>query len=87
MSFLKLCQLSNETYIENSEGEVILAISITFPLQLACEVIDWESEEEYTKRGKALSFISESITINQQPDSIREAVYQQLLLSYPNLQK
>lgn len=87
MSFLKLCQLSNETYIENSEGEVILALSISYPLQLACEVIDWESQEEYARRGKALSFVSEVVTINQQPESIREAVYQQLLLLYPELIK
>jgi len=87
MSFLKLCQLSNDSYIEDCDKKIVLAISVQYPLELNCEVIDWEDENEFAKRGKVNSFTDEVVVIDEQPDEIREAVYQQLLVKYPNLIK
>ena len=84
MSYLKLCQLYNAEYIEDCNGNVLLN-SIVYPAILSCEVIDWESEEEYHKRGKANFFISESVHINEQPINVREEVFQQLLMKYEEL--
>lgn len=87
MSYLKLCQLSTDTYIEDCNAQVILATSIVYPLTLSCEVIDWDSEDEFIKRGKADSFTSIEVILQEQPQEIREAVYQQLLLQFPELIK
>lgn len=87
MSFIKLCQLSNDSYIEDCDKQILLAVNIQYPLRLDCEVIDWKSEDEFNKRGEINSFINEVVVIDEQPEEIREAVYQQLLIKYPELIK
>ena len=87
MSFIKLCQLSNDSYIEDCDKQIVLAVSVQYPLELNCEVIDWEDANEFAKRGKVNSFTNEVVVINEQPEEIREAVYQQLLVKYPELIK
>ena len=86
MSYLKLCQISNDNYIEDCNGEVLVN-NISFPAILSCEVIDWESEEEYHKRGKILSFNAFEISVDEQPQELREVIYQNLLITNPELIK
>lgn len=99
MSYLKLCQILNQGnpdergraktvfYQEDSDGNV-LTKNPSYPLTLSCEVIDWESLYEYKKRGKAISFTSVEITLTSKPKSpksIRQAVIDQLILTYPEI--
>ncbi len=87
MSYLKLCQISNDLYIEDCNGVVILENEIDYPLDLQCEIIDWVNEDEFLKRGKTISFQSVNISIDLSESllSIREAVFNQLVIDYPLL--
>lgn len=87
MSYLKLCQLSNDNYIEDCNGQVALMTEIVYPFKLSCEVIDWESEEEYNKRGKALSFTSIEVILEDLVEDIRQSIYNKLILQFPELIK
>ena len=87
MSFLKLCQLSNEQYIETAECIVVLNTIQSFPQKLSCEIIDWESEDDFQSRGKSLSFESVEVEVLDDSCPIRDVVYEILLERYPNLIK
>lgn len=98
MSFIKLGQIADvisaqpqdligSVYIEDENGVVVQSLNPTFPLVLTVEVIDWVDEFEQQKHGKINSFNAELVTLEVQPENIREAVYQQLLLLYPELNK
>lgn len=89
MSFLKLCQLVNQSetevfYQEDANGN-ILVNNPTFPISIDCEVIDWVSEEEFLKRGKIISFQARTVIIETQPENIRQSVYETLLTEFPAL--
>jgi hypothetical protein len=84
--YIKLCQISNDQYIEDCNGAIVLN-EIQYPAQLHVEVIEWQDEIGFQKRLKADSFNQEVVTIDAQPVNIRDAVYQQLLVKYPNLVK
>lgn len=100
MSYLKLCQLviSNndiinpvDYYIEDADGNVVLLIPpIPYPFSVNCEVIDWVSEDEFHKRGKINSRITEIVdspTPNIDTTYIREYCFSQLVSKYPTLVK
>ena len=87
MSYLKLCQISNDNYVETADGEVILDTIPNFPQDFQVEVIDWVSEDEFHNRGKIISFESENVGVQDDSKSIRESVYEILLVKYPNLIK
>lgn len=89
MSYLKLCQLLNQSdteifYQEDCDGN-ILVNNPTFPISINCEVIDWVSEEEFKKRGKTISIQSRIVIIEEQPENIRQSVYETLLTEFPAL--
>lgn len=96
MSYLKICQISNfdveviknngNLYLEDIDGAVIIN-NPTYPLTLSCEVIEWVSEEQLVSRGEINSFVSEIVVLESAPENIREEVYQQLKVKYPNLNK
>ena len=91
MSYLKLCQISNNSievasYIEDAHGNVVVN-NPNYPLELVCEVIDWIDEDAFQNQGKANSFTSEIVVLESAPENMREAVYQQLKVKYPNLNK
>ena len=88
MSFLKLCQISNEQYIETVNGEVILNEIQSFPQILSVEVIDWVDENEFNNRGKINSFQSIEVSIEQdESKSIRDRVFDVLVIQIPELIK
>ena len=98
MSYLKLCQLLCQGnpdehgipqtiyYLEDCDGNVLVN-NPTFPITLECEVIDWVSQDEFNKRGQAISFNSVNVTLNNAPvgSSIRQAVFDDLVATYPAL--
>ena len=88
MSFLKLCQISNEQYIESVSGEVILNEIQSFPQILSVEVIDWVDENEFNNRGKINSFQPIEVSIEQdESKSIRDRVFDVLVIQIPELIK
>lgn len=101
MSYLKLCQLVNQGnpdenghaqtvfYQEDCEGNVLVN-NASYPLVLQCEIIDWVSLDEYQKRGKTISFTAGEVTLSTKPKppkTIRQAVIDQLILTYPEIIK
>lgn len=98
MSYLKLCQLVaqgelNEQdiptviyYQEDSEGNVLVN-SVSYPLSIECEVIEYGSEEDYNQRKDSIAFTSETIVLAEAPvgQSIREEIFEQLQIIYPAL--
>ena len=88
MNFVKLCQISNEQYIESASGEVILNEIKSFPQILSVEVIDWVDENEFNNRGKINSFQSIEVSIEQdESKSIRDRVFDVLVIQIPELIK
>lgn len=86
MTILKLGQIHNNSYLEDLEGNVLLNTP-SFPLYLYCELLTYLTLEDFPDRTKVVSLSQELIKVEGQPENIREAVYQQLLLSYPELIK
>ena len=89
MSFLKLCQLSNEQYIETADQEIVLNNIQPSPFTISCEIIDWESEEDFKRRGKSISFEAVEVDLSglDQSVTVRDKVYEILIGRYPNLIK
>ncbi len=86
MSYLKLCQLSNDNYVQDCDGEIIIDNDILYPITLSCEVINWVDEDEFLKRGQIISFQAVDVTIeNESLLSIRQMVFNQLVVDYPLL--
>ena len=87
MNFVKLCQISNDSYIETADREIVLNQISSYPQKFSVEVIDWISEEEFIRRGKINSFNSEGVTIIGYPPNIRDFIFNVLVDKYPNLVK
>jgi hypothetical protein len=91
MSYLKLCQLLNQSeteifYQEDCDGNVLVN-NPTYPMTLECEVIDFVSEDDFKARAKVNSFASVNVTLEEAPENIRDAVYAVLVVEYPALVK
>lgn len=98
MSYVKLCGILYQNnpdsngnaqtiiYQEDCNGNVIVN-NISYPITFECEVIDWESVDEFNVRGPRVSFVSASATLSSAPGSgsVRQAVFSQLVGSYPTL--
>lgn len=90
MSYIKLCQISNQTpdatlYLEDCTGRVIID-NVAYSAPFQCEIIDFGSEDNYNKRGFVTSFTSVEVTLVTLPvESIRKSIFAQLQATYPTL--
>lgn len=94
MSYLKLCQIINQSpseifYQEDSYGAVIVDKIQSYPVTFEIEVIDWVDEEQYIINGNINNFYIESVVLNiptnLESSSIRKFIFNELVNKYPNL--
>lgn len=94
MNYIKLGQIASivndlkqlgASYLEDENGVIVNSKSLVFPLNVLVEVIDWVDQVEQQKHGKLNAFYSENLTIPDQSVSIRQSVFNQLIVKYPNL--
>lgn len=90
MSYVKLCQISNQTinqvfYLEDCTGKILINLA-SYDVPFQCEIIDFGTEENYNIKGPCLSFTSVTVTLSTAPiESIRKSIFTQLQASYPAL--
>jgi len=89
MSYLKLCQISNDSlistiYLEDCDSNVIINQPI-YPLTLNCEIIEWVDENAFLIKGESISRNSAKITLAIAPSSIRQTIFNQLQATYSTL--
>lgn len=90
MSYLKLCQIQHQSeteiyYQEDCMGQVLVSSSLSYPVTFVCEVINFESPSEFSKRGKASFANIVEVVVSTSPDNIRNEVFSKLALDYPEL--
>lgn len=97
MSYVKLCQICDKSseqekidgfnYVEDVDGNIAVLKTLSFPLTVVAEVINFGTVENYSKRGSAVVFTQEVVIIPDNSTTIRNSVFNQLLEKYPNLVK
>ncbi len=97
MSYVKLCQIVYQGnpnslgnpqtcyHLEDMHGNIQDSATLTYPVTFQVEVIDWVSQDEMNKLGNINNFYHELVTLNSIQVSIRQDIFNQLIIKYPTL--